>query len=262
MIQLTPIVKHLVLLNVAIFVIMFFMPAQYKFVYDDYFVLHKPAPSLVRNSVQVDGVHYYLPTGIALQDGTVLKRGNAQAIVDASPTLQAQIRQEFAALKADRFKPLQIITHFFSHSITSIFHIFMNMFVLASFGPILEVVMGAKRFLRFYLFCGVIGGLLIALLDPSLSPVVGASGAIFGVMVAFAMYFPKEKLNIMFIPIGIEARKLVAGFGVISLVFVVLQYLNIDAGGPISHFGHLAGMIAAILYFYIEKFIPSSRKVR
>ena len=253
--QLTPIVKNLILLNVVIFAAMWLLPDQYKFVYNDYFSLHKPSFSLVHDaSVQVDGVKCFVPKqGLELTDGTMIPHDQIQATLDASPKLAQQYKGVF---RADSFKPLQIITHFFSHSLTSIFHILFNMMVLASFGPILETIMGPKRFLAFYLFCGVMGGVLISLLDPSLAPVVGASGAIFGVMVAFAMYFPKQKLSIMFLPFGFEARWFVPAIGIMSAVFVILQYLGIDAGGPISHFGHLAGMISAILFFYIEKYLP------
>lgn len=259
--NITPIVKNLLLLNIVIFIGLQIASQQSNlaYIYSDYFSLHKPANSIARTTVEIDGEPYFVPAGLKLTNGTELTRKNAQDIVDSSEALQKEF-QGASFLKADQFKPLQIITHFFSHSLTSIFHIVFNMFVLFSFGPILETVMGPKRFLAFYLFCGVLGGILIALLDPSVMPVVGASGAIFGVMVAFAMYFPKQKLNIMFIPIGFEARKFIPAIGVISLVFVVLDYFGVDAGGGISHFGHLAGMVAAVLFFYLEKFMPFSLK--
>ncbi len=257
MMKLTPIVKNILLLNVVVFVALLIANQQpnLQYLYNDYFSLHKP-PSFVRTTVNIGGTPYFLPPGLELTDGTRLTADNAQNYIDASPGLQEQFKKVGRSLKANQFKPLQIITHFFSHSLTSLFHIIFNMFVLASFGPILEMVMGQKRFLVFYLFCGVIGGILISLLDPSVAPVVGASGAIFGVMVAFAMYFPKQKLSIMFLPFGFEARWFVPAIGIISLVFVVLQYMGIEAGGPISHFGHLAGMVAAVLFFYAEKYLP------
>jgi membrane associated rhomboid family serine protease len=143
------------------------------------------------------------------------------------------------------FKPLQLVTHFFSHK--EIFHILFNMMALTSLGSGVEYVMGSKRFLEFYLFCGFVGGLIIAFLDPSNNPVLGASGAISGVIVAFAFLFPKEKLSVFFLP-PIEARWVATGIGVLSLVFVL-----IGGGGFISHFGHLAGMVAALIYFGFYK---------
>jgi membrane associated rhomboid family serine protease len=135
------------------------------------------------------------------------------------------------------------------------------MLALASIGPLIELTIGPKRFLRFYLFCGVLGGILVAFLDPSVTPVVGASGAIFGVLVAFAIYFPHQKLMFFFLP-PIESRWIVIGLGLISAVLVVIQALSIDIGsvGMLSHFGHLAGMLSAVLYFYLERFMPILKK--
>ena len=96
-------------------------------------------------------------------------------------------------------------------------------------------------------------------MDPSDVPVVGASGAVMGTTVAFAYFFPKEKLQLMFIPISFEARQFVMGIGAISLIFVVLQALGISDGGGISHFGHLAGMVSAVLFFYLSKYISFFR---
>lgn len=264
--NITPVVKNLLLLNIVIFIGLQIASQQSNlaYIYGDYFSLHKPDNFLRHDypKVEVEGKEFYYPENmrIPLQNGGVLTVDNVKSYVLASPKLGKQLAGKLDFLRTDKFKPLQIITHFFSHSLDSLFHIIFNMFVLFSFGPILETVMGAKRFLAFYLFCGVVGGILVAVLDPSIIPVVGASGAIFGVMVAFAMYFPKQKLNIMFIPIGFEARKFIPAIGVISLVFVVLDYFGVDAGGGISHFGHLAGMIAAVLFFYGEKFMPFSLK--
>lgn len=258
--KLSPIVQHLLLLNVVIFIAMMVLPSQYNWVYNDYFSLHKPNLLPMRTTVLIDGQTYYIPSGLELNDGTVMTSENSQDIVDQAPNLRQQIKGMGSSLSANAFHPVQIVTHFFTHSKTSLFHIIFNMFVLASFGPIVEMVIGSQRFLRFYLFCGVVGGIMIALLDPSPTPVVGASGAIFGVMVAFAMFFPREKLQIMFIPIGFEARKFIPAIGIISAVLVVLQYFGINVGGSISHFGHLAGMVAAGLYFYVEKNLPFGPK--
>ena len=125
------------------------------------------------------------------------------------------------------------------------------MYILAGLGPVTERVLGGKRFLRFYLFTGVVGGLLITLFDPSNAPVLGASGAISGVLVAFAIFFPDAKLGLLFIPIQFKARQFVIGLGILSAVLVVGQMFNPAIGGSISHFGHLAGMIAALLFYFV-----------
>jgi membrane associated rhomboid family serine protease len=149
--------------------------------------------------------------------------------------------------------PIQILTHFFSHN--RFFHLLFNMMALASLGPVVEMVIGAKRFLRFYLFTGIVAGILILYVDPSKNPVIGASGAIFGVLAAFAYMNPRAGLSFFFMP-PIQAKYLAIGIGVISLFLVVIDTQRGSATFGISHFGHLAGMIAAVIYFYIEKFLP------
>lgn len=149
------------------------------------------------------------------------------------------------------FLPIQVVTSFFAHK--TILHIVFNMWALINFGSVIETVFGAKRFLAFYLFCGVVGCILVALFDPTPNPVLGASGAIFGLMTAFGIYFPTNKLTFFVpIPITLTAKNWVYAFGGFSLLMVILDFVNPDAhyGGNISHFGHLAGMVAAFIFFY------------
>lgn len=170
--------------------------------------------------------------------------------VSVEPNLQP-VMQYFLLFKSDlilprhfgsdMFMPLQIVTHFFSHQ--QIFHIVFNMMALVSLGSHVEYVFGSRRFLEFYLFCGIMGGIIIALFDPTDNPVLGASGAISGIIVAFAFFFPRERLSVFFLP-PIESRWVATGIGVLSLIMVLTQ-----VGGSISHFGHLAGMLAALMYF-------------
>ncbi len=155
----------------------------------------------------------------------------------------------------DFFNPVQIITHFFSHN--RLYHILFNMLALASLGPVIEIVVGSKRFLRFYLFTGIIAGILIAFLDPSDAPVLGASGAISGVLAAFAYMNPNANLRFMFV-ISLTAKQLAIGVAVLSILLVIAGMFGKNTGG-ISHFGHLAGMIAAVIYFYAEKAFPFLR---
>lgn len=150
------------------------------------------------------------------------------------------------------FLPLQILTSFFTHG--GLLHIFLNMWALINFGSIMEMVMGPRRFFAFYMFCGIVGGLITAFLDPDFHPVVGASGAIMGVMTAFGMYFPDQRLTFLIpIPITMSARNWMLTFGGISLLFVLMNAFHFGSSitGGISHFGHLAGMVAAVLFFYM-----------
>ena len=150
------------------------------------------------------------------------------------------------------FRPIQILTHFFAHDTRSIFHIFFNMLMLVFIGPWVERAIGSKQFLHFYLFSGLVGGFLIAVFDPSSIPVVGASGALSGVLVAFAGLYPNEKLIVFPIPVPIKAVYLAIGYAAFSLLMVVFS----PHTGGISHFGHLAGMIAAVLYYLLRRFLP------
>ncbi|RMG25594.1 MAG: rhomboid family intramembrane serine protease [Bacteroidetes bacterium] len=234
MVRITPVVKHLIITNVVIYIaLLFAFKAGLTFVYEDYFMLHKSNLLGFRETVEQNGKEYY----------PIYANYNGQ-------------RVPVALRPADNFKPIQIVTHFFSHSLADLFHILFNMLALFFIGPMTEMVLGSKRFLKFYLFCGVVGGILIAFLDPNNAPVVGASGAVMGVLVAFAIFFPRQKLYFMFIPIGIEARWLVTGIGVLSAIFVYLDWIGADSIGSISHFGHLAGMIAALMFFYLGKAFP------
>jgi len=164
-------------------------------------------------------------------------------------------------LSRELFEPIQIVTHFFSHSPNSIFHILFNMFALYSIGQGVEHVMGSRRFISFYLFSGVVGGILTALFDPSPAPVLGASGAVSGVAMAFALIFPNQKLMIFPLPIPFSAWKLIGFFFLLSLGFVVYSFLEPGKSlGGISHFGHLAGMVAALLYIFGGSALNRMRK--
>jgi len=157
------------------------------------------------------------------------------------------------------FKPYQIATHMFAHASYQgtplqynvvFFHILFNMFALYMFGRILENVWGAKRFLFFYLACGVgaaAAHLVMQYIMGGHAPAVGASGAIMGVFVAFAYLFPNTELMIIPIPIPIKAK------------WICLVYILIDLFGGfgklgddnIAHFAHLGGAITGIIIVLI-----------
>lgn len=145
------------------------------------------------------------------------------------------------------FKPVQIVTYMFNHG--GIFHILFNMLALYSIGSAVESVMGSARFLQVYLFSGVFAGIIVALFDPSEYPVVGASGAISGLLVMFAIFFPKSKLTIFPIPISFEAKNVAIAVAVISAILIMFPF----GSGGISHMGHLAGMAGAILFYSFER---------
>jgi membrane associated rhomboid family serine protease len=151
----------------------------------------------------------------------------------------------------DLFKPLQLVTSFFSH--IDLWHIVLNMLGLFSFGTPLETVMGSKRFLIAYLICGLGQTVLCAFVDPSDAPVLGASGALLGMMVIFAFYFPQAKLGLMFLPFQFNMKKfLIVGFA-ISVVLIIAEQVTGNSMGGISHFGHVAGMVMGFAYLHIGK---------
>ena len=170
---------------------------------------------------------------------------------------------------ADDFNVVQLITYMFLHDTSGIEHIFFNMFSLYIFGKILEQVMGSKRFLTYYMVCGV-GAALIqeAAMAYSLHPIVanyegvdlghgvivptmqfldmnvavGASGAVFGILLAFGMFFPNAPLYLFFIPVPIKSKYMVIGYGLIELLFGVSGTMS-----GVAHFAHLGGLLFGLL---------------
>jgi membrane associated rhomboid family serine protease len=154
-----------------------------------------------------------------------------------------------APLNTVYFKPYQFITYMFMHG--SLSHIFFNMFGVYMFGSILENIWGAKRFLNFYLLCGLGAAALqvaIYYMNGEFSYLLGASGALFGLLVAFAMMFPNTYLNIYFF-IPVKAKYLVTAYGLFELLG---GFLNRE-GDNVSHFGHLGGLIVGAIIMLIWK---------
>ncbi len=146
------------------------------------------------------------------------------------------------------FNPVQPLGSSFAHSKATLLHLIMNMMCLYFFGPALEKYMGSMRFLVLYLFSAVVGGFLTAYFDPSWNPSLGASGAISGLLVAFAWLFPQSRMGLMFIPVYIPSRIFTALFAAISLWLVVQSVGSGSSAGGISHAGHLAGMIGGFVF--------------
>ncbi|MCC6682091.1 MAG: rhomboid family intramembrane serine protease [Phycisphaeraceae bacterium] len=125
-------------------------------------------------------------------------------------------------------------------------HILINMVMLYFFGPIMERWWGSKRFLVFYLLCGVSGAIVATLLGaipgmrvlPSFVPVLGASGSIFGILIAAAVLFPQQQVRLLFPPITMTMRTMALAFLVIAVVSVLAGSSN--AGGEAAHLGGAA----------------------
>lgn len=205
------------------------------------------------------------------------------------PQLQAWLT-EFAALHfwgSPAFNPIQPVSYMFLHDPKSIFHLLFNMFMLWMFGRALEQTWGERRFLVFYLVCGIGGGLVqevvwqlswlhdyasalapsngltqghmenivrqaleagdpdalasAALLKSSFVT-LGASGAIFGILLGFAFTFPNLPLYLFFIPVPIKAKYMVAGYAIIEF------FLGVSGSqSTVAHFAHLGGMLFGLV---------------
>jgi membrane associated rhomboid family serine protease len=144
-------------------------------------------------------------------------------------------------------QPWRLITYQFLHSRYELLHIVFNMFGLFFFGPALERFWGSRKFLAFYLICGASGGLLYSLLARigflSVGPMVGASGAIMGLIAACALLFPQFTVIFFIFPIPI--RVLAVLFAVMSFLTVIRQGVN--AGGEAAHLAGLATGAAYVL---------------
>lgn len=149
-------------------------------------------------------------------------------------------------------RPWTILTYMFTHSRTGISHILFNMFALYIFGPRVEQRLGGTRFILLYLIAGISGGLLSLLFTPY-AAIVGASGAIFGVQLGFAKFFPRERLLIWGV-IPVEARTLVVVMTVASI------FGGFTGGGGTAHFAHLGGYVGAWLYLLYADRNSASRK--
>ena len=167
---------------------------------------------------------------------------------------------------ASDFNLAQLVTYMFMHA--NFQHIFFNMFAVWMFGRTLEMVLGSKRFLTYYMVCGIGAGLVQELVQYiqyamelshydgvntglevipmaeflNLMTTVGASGAVYGILLAFGMLFPESKMFVFPIPFPIKAKFFVIGYAVIEL-FAGFG----SSGDGVAHFAHLGGMIFGFL---------------
>lgn len=148
-----------------------------------------------------------------------------------------------APLGTSYFKPYQFVTYMFVHA--DLGHIFFNMFGVYMFGSILESLWGSKRFLNFYLLCGLGGAALQVGMNYATGDFAfleGASGALFGLLVAFAMLFPNTYLNIYFL-IPVKAKYLVGAYAFFEVVAALMN----RADDNISHLGHIGGALVGLI---------------
>ena len=153
------------------------------------------------------------------------------------------------------FQIWQLITYQFMHGGFS--HILFNMFALWMFGMEIENMWGSKKFLYYYLLCGAAAGLFQLFIPPLLGTTpavtIGASGAIYGVLIAFGMLFPNRHIYLYFL-VPVRAKYLI-GF------LIILEFLLIDsAGSNVAHLAHLGGALFGFLYIMFDKSIDAPFK--
>lgn len=139
------------------------------------------------------------------------------------------------------FKPYQLFTYMFAHG--GFMHIFFNMLTLAFLGPILESFWGQNKFVIFYLVAGVGAAAFSVLIDLFTHAqggiMVGASGAVYGLLAAFGMIFPNMEVRLLIPPVPIKAKYLVFLMG--GLTFMM------DKSGSVAHFAHLGGALVGFI---------------
>ena len=145
-------------------------------------------------------------------------------------------------LHSGLFRPWQVLTYGFLHA--SVLHVFLNMFALFMFGGALERYWGARRLVIFFLVCVLSAALTQLAVEPPAAeePTIGASGGIFGVLLAFAWYFPRQRVMLLFPPIPMPAWLFVTLYALLELFF------GVTGRQPgVAHFAHLGGLLGGAL---------------
>ena len=155
-----------------------------------------------------------------------------------------QVFQTAQGVTSIGFRPWQVVTYAFMHG--DITHILFNMIALYMFGGTIERTFGTRNFIIYYFVCAIVAAIaqliVVQWFTHGFYPTLGASGAIFGLLLAFGMLYPHEKMMLMFLPVPMPAWLFVTGYAVIELVMGVT---GTQAG--VAHFAHLGGMVGGYL---------------
>lgn len=213
-------------------------------------------PPVIKNLLIINGIVFFIQTiGEQINAGSGL-------------TLSQVLTKYFALIPIDgitvgsiglepivwSFLPWQLITYQFMHG--SFSHILFNLFALWMFGMEIENLWGSKKFVYFYLLCGTVAGLFQLFISPLLGmgagPTIGASGAVFGILLAFAMLFPDRQIYLYFL-IPVRAKYLI-GF------LIVLNILWLNEPGNVAYLAHLGGAFAGFLFIMLDRTIDAPFK--
>ncbi len=191
-------------------------------------------PPVIKNLLIINGIVFFI---------SII----AQNIVVGGVLLDNIFTRYFALIPFGNpywnFYPWQLITYQFMHG--GFMHIFFNMLMLWMFGMEIENLMGSRKFLVFYLSAGIGGGIVQLLFGSSAGPVIGASGSVFGVMVAFAMYFPDRLVYIYFL-LPVKAKYLIA-------FMMIIEFLSVGDASLIAHLVHLGGAVVGFLFVFLDR---------
>ena len=155
------------------------------------------------------------------------------------------------------FHPYQLITYMFMHGSTT--HIFFNMFALWMFGRSLEMVWGWRKFLLYYMICGLGAG-IIQEIGQAMGIIhigamtIGASGAVFGILLAFAAVFPDERLFVFPFPVPIKSKYYIMIYAAIEL------FAGVESNDGVAHYAHLGGMLFGLITLWIWKMKKKKKK--
>ena len=158
------------------------------------------------------------------------------------------------------FRPWQVVTYAFMHG--GWMHIFFNMFALFMFGGPIERLLGRREFLVYYFVCLIVAAiaqlLVVWFFTGGFYPTIGASGAVFGLLLAFGMFYPHQRIMLLFPPIPMPAWLFVGGYVVVELVLGVTRTQS-----GVAHFAHLGGALAGfVLITYWRGKLPIKPKRR
>jgi len=159
-------------------------------------------------------------------------------------------------LSTQQFEPWQLLTYAFLHG--NVAHIFFNMFAVFMFGRALEEYWGSRRFVTYYFASVLAAGatqLAVQQAAGTASETIGASGGVFGLLLAFAWYFPRQRVILLFPPIPMPAWVFVTFFGVLELFLGVT-----GRQADVAHFAHLGGMLGGALMLLYWRASGSSQR--
>lgn len=168
---------------------------------------------------------------------------NLLAFVAINTPVIGQALFQYGALwpiGSGRFDLWQLVSYMFLHA--SLGHIFFNLFALWMFGQAIENFWGTERFVMYYFLTGIGAALLHMLIGGGGAPTLGASGAVYGILLAFGMMFPERPIILLIPPIPIKAKYFVAIFGAIELISGLTR-----ANSGVAHFAHLGGMLVGFI---------------